>query len=106
MLRAAEDLREVLRADGAALLPDQQDLRDALPGGRRRRVAFSIAVLPRYCENVLFAFILQLKKDYITKQWKKEQASHCGIADVCLLQSVNQLYSNQNMAKFVLFFII
>ena len=34
---------------------------------------------------------------------KKEQASHCCTADVCLCQSVNQLYNNPKMAKLVLF---
>ena len=38
-----------------------------------------------------------------TKQWIKEQASRCCTADVCLHQSVNQLYNNQKMAKLVLF---
>ena len=33
------------------------------------------------------------------KQWKKEQASCCCTADVCLRQSVNQLYNNKKMAK-------
>ena len=30
------------------------------------------------------------------KQWKKEQASHCCTAEVCLRQSVNQLYNKKN----------
>ena len=38
----------------------------------------------------------------LIKQWKKEQASHCCTADVCLCQSVNQLYNEQEMAKLVL----
>jgi len=38
-----------------------------------------------------------------SKQWKKEQASRYCTADVCLRQSVNQLYNNQKMAKFFLF---
>ena len=37
------------------------------------------------------------------KQWKKEQASHCCTADVCLRQSVNQLYNDKKMAKLVPF---
>ena len=37
------------------------------------------------------------------KEWKKEQASCCCTAYVCLGQSVNQLYNNQKMAKVVLF---
>ena len=37
------------------------------------------------------------------KEWKKEQASRCPTADVCLRQSLNQLYNNQKMAKLVLF---
>ena len=36
-------------------------------------------------------------------QWKKEQASRCCTADVCLCQSANKLYNNQKMAKLVLF---
>ena len=39
----------------------------------------------------------------MNKQWKKEQASCCFTADVCLHQSVNQMYNNQNMAKSDLF---
>ena len=35
-----------------------------------------------------------------------EQASRCCTADVCLLQSVNQLNNNQRMAKLVLFFML
>ena len=31
----------------------------------------------------------------ITKQWKKEQASRCCTGDVCMRQSVNQLYNDQ-----------
>ena len=34
---------------------------------------------------------------------EKKQASHCCTPHVCLRQSVNQLYNNQNMAKLVLF---
>ena len=34
---------------------------------------------------------------------EKEQESRCCIADVCLHESVNQLYNNQKMAKRVLF---
>jgi len=34
----------------------------------------------------------------MTKQWKKEQASRCLTADVCLRQSVNQLYNIQKIA--------
>ena len=37
------------------------------------------------------------------KEWKKEQSSCCCTADVCLRQSVNQLYNNQKMDKLVLF---
>ena len=37
------------------------------------------------------------------KQWKKEQASCCCTGDVCLRQSLNQLYNNNKMAKLVLF---
>ena len=37
------------------------------------------------------------------KQWKKEQASGYCTADVCLHQSVNQLYNNNKMAILVLF---
>ena len=43
------------------------------------------------------------KVDWQVEQWKKEQASRFCSADVCLRQSVNQLYNNQNMAKRVLF---
>ena len=34
---------------------------------------------------------------------EKEQESRCCTADVCLHESVNQLYNNQKMAKLVLF---
>ena len=50
-----------------------------------------------------FAFLVSLKKCQIGKQWKKEQASRCCTADVCLRQSMNQLYTKQHMAKLVLF---
>ena len=41
---------------------------------------------------------------HICKQWNKEQAIRCCTADVCLCQSVNWLYNNNNkMAKLVLF---
>ena len=40
---------------------------------------------------------------HFTKQWRKEQAIRCCTADVCLRQSVNQLYNNNKMAKLVLF---
>ena len=40
----------------------------------------------------------------MVKQWKKDQASRCYTADVCLCQSVNQLLNNQKMAKHVLLF--
>ena len=38
------------------------------------------------------------------KQWKKELASRCCTADVCLCQSVNQVYNNKmaNMFFFLL----
>ena len=43
-------------------------------------------------------------RDMRTKQWKKEQASRCCTADVCLFQFVNQLSVQQpKMAKLVLF---
>ena len=37
----------------------------------------------------------------IDKQWEKEQASRCCIADAYLCQSENQLYNNPKMAKLV-----
>ena len=40
----------------------------------------------------------------MAKHWKIEPASHCCTADVCLRQSVNQLYNNQKITKLVLFF--
>ena len=40
---------------------------------------------------------------HLSMQWKKEQASRCCTAYVCLRQTVNQLYNNQKMAKLVLF---
>ena len=39
----------------------------------------------------------------VSKQWKKEQASRCCTADVCLHQSVNQLHNHNKMAKLILF---
>ena len=41
-------------------------------------------------------------RSFMHMQWKKEQASRCCTADLCLHHSVNQL-SNQKMAKLVLF---
>ena len=38
------------------------------------------------------------------KQWKKEQASRRCTADVCLRQSVNQLYNNQKNGQTCSFF--
>ena len=38
----------------------------------------------------------------IIKHWKKEQASGCCTDDVCLRQSVNQLYNNQQTCSFCL----
>ena len=43
------------------------------------------------------------RKPVPSMQWKTEQANRCCTADVCLHQSVNQLYNNQEMAKLVLF---
>ena len=37
------------------------------------------------------------------KQWKKEQVSRCCTADVCLCQSVNQLYNNQTLPNLLFF---
>ena len=38
-----------------------------------------------------------------SKQWKKEQASRCCTAHVCLRQSVNQLYNNQKRPNLFFF---
>ena len=51
-----------------------------------------------YFEGV-FTGLLQL----VSKQWKKEQASRCCTADVCLCQSLNQPCNNNKMAKHVCF---
>ena len=47
--------------------------------------------------------IMYLQNNIITKQWKKEQANSCCTADVCLCQSVKQLYNDNKMTQIVLF---
>ena len=39
----------------------------------------------------------------LIKQWKKEQASRCCTADVCLCQSVNQRYNNKKLTNLFFF---
>ena len=44
-----------------------------------------------------------LHRGFFPSSGKKEHGSRCCTADVCLRQSVNQLYNNQKGAKVVLF---
>ena len=61
------------------------------------------AVSVKHCSLVIISDNDCEEKSLIGKQWKKEQGSRCCTADVCLRQSVNQLYNNQRMTKVVLF---
>ena len=61
------------------------------------------AVSVKHCTLVIISDNDCEEESLIGKQWKKEQGSRCCTADVCLRQSVNQLYNNQRMTKVVRF---